>query len=331
MAKTGPQTLEGQLVSARKRLQWGHVEGALFDATWRLTDLQAALQGLKSSKDGELLRHFPVAAIAVLETHFKATVQAIVDSGAPYFERGISLTKDRLKSISDVLPLVHRKTVTVGELVAHQLPFNSVASYEDALGALLDVKLKNLLATVRDPFHVRNDFDGPPLIPDINDLWRKLAETFERRHILAHEAATRYIVSWEDANAAVECVTAFTTAMDAALWVTVWEKKPLTQLEINTDAWNQYRYFSEGFYALLRQAYVIAKRCGEYEQFKRQQIAWRRHAVGWARMLANGFTGGSLRPFIAATTRQQLLEARKKELEVWLEWWQPEHLCSEQT
>jgi hypothetical protein len=272
MAKTGMQTLESQLLNARKRLQWGHVEGVLFDATWRLTDLQAALKGLESSNDGELLRHFPVAAIAVLETHFKATVQAIVDSGAPYFERGISLTKDRLKSISDVLPLVHRQTVTVGELVAHQLPFNSIASYEDAVGALLDVKLKNLLANVRDAYGVRNGFDGPLLIPDIGYLWRQLAETFERRHILAHEAATRYIVSWEDANAAVECVTAFTAAMDAALWVTVWEKKPLNQREVNDDAWTQYSKSSREFYKLLRQAYAIAKRCGDYQVFKQQQI-----------------------------------------------------------
>lgn len=329
MAKVGTQTLENQLLNARKRLQWGHVEGALFDTALRLTDLQAALQGLESSKNSELLRHFPVAAIAVLETHFKATVQAIVDSGSPYFERGISITKDRLKSISDVLPLVHRQTVTVGELVAHQLPFNSIASYEEAISALLDLKLKNLLTTVRDSYGVRNGFDGPPLISNIRDLWRQLAETFERRHILAHEAATRYIVSWEEAKTAVECVTVFTTAMDVALWVTVWEKKPLNQREINDDAWVQYRQSSRDFYNLLRHAYAIAKRSGEYELFKQRHIAWRRHAVGWVRMMTQGFSGGSLRPFIAATTRKQLLEARKRELEVWIEWWQPESLDSE--
>lgn len=322
MVKTGMQTLENQLLSARKRLQWGHVEGAFFDATLRLTDLHAALQRLDGSKDSELLRHFPIAAIAVLETHFKATVQAIVDSGTPYFERGISLAKDRLKSVSDVLPLVHRKTVTVGELVAHQLPFNSVSSYEEPLGVLLDVKLKHLLTTVRDPYDVRNHFESSPLIPDTGDLWRKLAETFERRHILAHEAAPGYIVSWEEAHAAIECVSAFTIAMDAALWVTVWEKKPLTQREINDDAWSQYRQLSKDFYVLLRQAYIIAKRCGEYELFKQRQIAWRRHAVGWAQMMTDGFTGGSLKPFIAATTRRQLLEDRKKDLEVWIDWWQ---------
>jgi hypothetical protein len=46
-------------------------------------------------------------------------------------------------------------------------------------------------------------------------------------------------------------------------------------------------------------------------------------------MMTDGFKGGSLRPFIAATTRKQLLEARKKELEVWMDWWQPERLNSE--
>jgi hypothetical protein len=324
MAKTGTQSLEGQLLSARKRLQWGHVEGALFDATWRLTDLRESLKGLASSQDSELLRHFPVAAIAVLETHFKATVQAIVNSGTPYFERGISLTKDRLKSISDILPLVHRQTVTIGELIAHQLPFNSISSYEDAVGALLDVKLKNLLTTVRDTYGIRNGYDSPLLIQNISDLWKQLSETFERRHILAHEAATKYIVSWEDANTAIECVTAFTTAMDAALWATVWEKKPLTQAEINDDAWTQYSHFSKEFYLLLRHVYAIAKRCGEYELFKQQQIAWRRHAVGWARMMTDGFVGGSVRPFISAMTRKQLLEARRKELEIWVDWRQPE-------
>jgi hypothetical protein len=84
MAKAAGSTLEGQLVAARARHLGGHAEGSLMDALIRLENLRVAIQSIADVKDSEFFRYFPVAAVAVLETHFKLTVQAIVDTGSPY-------------------------------------------------------------------------------------------------------------------------------------------------------------------------------------------------------------------------------------------------------
>jgi hypothetical protein len=302
----------------------GHVEGAQYEAATKLDDLKASLSSLSSKGSSELFRYFPVAVIAVLETHFKATVQAIVDSGSPYLDRGLALTRDRLRSASELLPILHRKTVTVGELVAHQLPFNSVASIEDALGTLFDAKLKGLVGTARDPYHVRNEIDSLPLVDDVEALWRDLAKTFERRHILAHEAASNYVVTFDHAESAIDCAVRFTAAVDALLWATVWKHLPLTQYEMNTDAWSRYGEVRKKFARTLWHAWAIAKKNNQQKAFYNLHRNWRAYARGWSRFEVDEFGMGSIRPLIAATAHERLLKARAKDVMDWVAWEQPE-------
>lgn len=82
------------------------------------------------------------------------------------------MAKKRLKSAVDVVPLLHRKAVTIGEVVAHVIPFNSVSSLEAAFGSLLEADFKMLVANVRNPYHVRNGdlSNAHPLIPSADDL-----------------------------------------------------------------------------------------------------------------------------------------------------------------
>lgn len=323
MGKTGSATWENQLLAAKTRMSVGHVEGAFYEAAVRLHNLTSSLSRFHPSGDDEVLRHFPVAVIAVLETHFKATVQAIVDTGSPYLERGLALTKDRLRSVSEIFPILHRRTVTVGDLVAHQLPFNSIGSTEDALSSLLDENFKSLISSARDPYQVRNDLDSPPIVESVDDLWRGLAETFERRHILAHEAASNYIVTYDHAKSAVECATIFTAAVDAVLWSTIWKDEPLTQYEMNVNAQNRYLETRKRFACSLRQALRIAKDHGKLRAFRRLHRNWRNYANGTTKLEEDVFAMGSIRPLIAATVRNRLLGAREQDVVAWISSMQP--------
>jgi hypothetical protein len=325
VAKTGLVGIETQLLAARKRMFSGHVEGGLWEASSRLHHLERALSKLDVDNNSEVLRHFPVAAIAVLETHFKSTIQAIVDAGPDYLERGLALTKDRLKAVSEILPLIHKKSVTIGELVAHQLPFNSVASLEDGLSPLLGEKLKVLIAGACDPHQVRNDVESPQLlVENVDMLWRDIAQTFERRHILAHESASNYVVTREDAMTAIECVFNFTTALDAVLWSTVRKHEPLTQYEMNVDAWNSYRNTRNVVAKRLRHAWAIAKNDGENTVFYALHQKWRTYARAYTELEGEKFGFGSIRPMIIAQTSERLLRARAEDIENWIAWARPE-------
>jgi hypothetical protein len=323
MAKQGGNTLEGQLVGARGRGHFAHVDGGSWDTSTRFWALKQSLKTLEHSADHELFRYFPVAVIAVLESHFKLTIKAFVDNGSPYLERGLALVKDKLRSVPDFFPILHRKTISIGEVVAHQLPFNSLASLEDPLSALLDQNFKNLLRKVRDPLMVRTDSDSPPIVDDIDKLWRSLAKAFEQRHIIAHEAAPNFTVSYEDAKNALESAQLFTSAIDALLWATIWLEVPLNQREMNMHAWKVYRETRLAFAATLRDAYLIAKERTEQKAFYKLHRMWQEYARGWANMEEEGFGFGSMRPLIAANVRNSLLESRAKAVSEWISMKQP--------
>ncbi len=325
MAKDGGTKWENELLSAKTRSSVVNIEGASYETGMRLYALSTSLKNLGPHGDAELLRHFPVAVIAALETHFKATIQAIVDAGAPYLERGLLMTKDRLKLVMDFYPIVHREQVSVGDLVAHHVPFNSVGSIESAFGVLLDSNFKKVLSSIQDPYEARRDTAAPKIVENIDELWCNLALTFERRHILAHESAAKYSVRFDHAQVAVESALLFTTAVDAVLWGTIWRDRPLTQYELNIDARDRYSESRAIFAKTLRLAYSVAKEAGNRKIFHDVHQRWRDYAkatVSWTEM---DFQGGSIRPLVVASDQERLLKARNEDVSVWLSWALPEH------
>ena len=325
MAKTH-QELETQFREARSRMASGTIDGEQYNSASRLDSLEKSIRMLGETADVELYRHFPVAAVAVLESHFKLTVSTIVNAGSPYLERGLALAKDRIKSTAvDFLPILHRKSVTVGELVAHSLPFNSIGSLETALGTLLGEPFKNL---VRDSIYLydqRREFgEKARLIDDVDALWKSLAATIERRHILAHEAATNYSISHAEALEAVKSVKAVTSSVDSILWATVWKDEPLTQYEMNVKAWSTYSTTRVLLAASLRTALSIATADGERKRFATLHLAWKRASVAWTNWEEEEFQMGSIRPYVTALARNHARAERLKEIDHWIQRRRPE-------
>lgn len=307
-------------------MQTGTIDGEQYNSVSRLDALEKSMRKLGETADAELYRHFPVAAVAVLESHFKLTVGAIVNAGSPYLERGLALVKDRIKSTAvDFLPILHRKSVNVGELVAHSLPFNSIGSLEMALGSLLGASLKNL---VRDSIFLhdqRHEFgEKARLVEDVDALWKSLATTIERRHILAHEAATNYSVSHAEALEAVISVKAFTSSMDSILWATVWKDEPLTQYEMNMKAWSTYSATRASLAASLRTALSIATEDGERRRFATLHLEWKRTSTAWINWEEEEFQLGSIRPYATALARNNARRERLKEIDHWIQRRRPE-------
>jgi len=329
MAKGFGADLESQVQSMRARMQFGRMDGVeLVETNPRLAQLGRSLRGIGPESDPELFRHFPVAAVAVavLESHFKATVASIIDAGSPYLERGLALAKDRLKSAIDVVPLLHRKAVTIGEVVAHVIPFNSVSSLEATFSALFDADIKTLVADARDPYHLRNGNESAtnPMVVSVKDLWRELALAFERRHILAHEAATKFELSFDDAKAAVDSCAEFVNALDAVMWSTIWKDLPLTQYEMNVEAWSRCKAERRALAADIWAALAVATESGERARFRELHAEWKAFNKRWLAWEDEPFVMGSIRPLIAASARERTLRARREAIRGWLSLMRPE-------
>jgi len=327
MAKEFGAEIELQVQRMRARMQFGRVDGVeLFETSVRLAQLDRSLRGIGPESDSELFRHFPVAAVAVLESHFKATVASIINAGSPYLERGLALAKDRLRSAIDVVSLLHRKAVTIGEVVAHVIPFNSVSSLEAALCALFDADFKTLVANAKDPYHVRSGVvsAAEALVPSAEQLWRGLALAFERRHILAHEAATKFELSFDDAKAAVDSCAAFVNALDAVMWSTIWKDLPLTQYEMNVAAWSRCEAARKDLAADIWVALAVATENGERARFRKLHAEWKAFNKRWLAWEDEPFAMGSIRPMLAADSHERALRARREAVRGWLRLMRPE-------
>jgi hypothetical protein len=316
---TRNEELESQLRAARSRMHGGTAEGEQYDSMLRLGSLSQSLEKLGEKADVELYRHFPVAAIAVLETHFKSVVTLTINAGSPYLERGLLLAKDRLKTAVDVLPSLHRKTVTLGEFIAHSLPFNALSSLENTLAGLLGENLKELIRAAVSPWAKRNEYaDQIPVVADVEALWADLAKTFTCRHILAHEAATKYEVLYQDAHIALQAVSKFTAAVDAVLWSTVWANEPLTQYEMNMHAWASYRKTRALLATSLRKGLAIATEDNERSEFGKMHLDWKWASRRWNKFEESRWYMGSIRPMMEAMALNQAHEHRLTDVNSWV-------------
>ncbi|MFM0058700.1 hypothetical protein PQR64_24045 [Paraburkholderia phytofirmans] len=319
------QNFEEQLLDARSRLRVKMRDAVFYETSSRLHTLTVSLNKLGEGSDPELYKHFPVAAIAALEAHFKAVVSKVVDSGPPYLERGLTLAGDRLRSAAQILPVIHGNKVSVGELIAHVIPFNSMATIENALSCLLDTDFKTLVGTVVDEYDQRNASPAPKLVvPDVAALWKELALAFERRHILAHEAATNYVVTFADARSSVSCAHQLCDAIKAIMWMTIWKDAPLTQLEMNTHAYGEMKQTRTALGRKVRKAFSIATSQGERARFRRTHMLWRAYAKDWAPWQSELYAGGSIQPLIRATALNQTFLNRLSDVKSWISAMQPE-------
>lgn len=325
MAKVLAAGLEGQIADIRSRSLLSARQGGNYDAMLRLHYLKQALKQLDEQSEPELYRHFPVAAIAILEACFRSFVSSVVDAGGAYLERGLVISKDKLRASIDILAAVHRKTVSLGELVAYGLPFSSVANLEGPICILLDTQFKSLVANAINPHFVRWDVSGdesstvrPLIVPDVEALFRGLARTFEQRHIFAHEAAPTYTMKFADAQSAIEYVDQACHALDSILWCTAWRDEPLTQTEMNVAAWRKAQAARDRLAVALRLGLAIAKADGVRVRFRTAHAAWKKYVQSWKSWPHKHFERGSIQPLIAALDGEELWSARAQTVETWV-------------
>lgn len=320
MRKSFVLDIEQGVKSARERMVDGSIEGIeLFEPFIRLDKLKRSLDAIGCCGDKELYRYFPVAAIAALEGYFKAVVAKIVNADVIYTERGIEYAKEKLKTASDVAPLLHRDVISIGDVVAYVIAFNSVSSIERALTHLLGADFKNLVARAVDPYQLRNkEENAPVLVQSVNDLWADLSRAFERRHILAHEPAAGFSLSFEDAKAAVDACDLLMSAINAVLWNSIWKSTPLTQYEMNCAALEGYKAERDSLASMLRKALKVAKNKNVRGKFCKLHMRWKDFNKEWQSWDLDFFWKGSIFTTQAASSKEMALSARRNAIEEWI-------------
>lgn len=301
MAKQSKFSLADKVNEMRSRLRNSNIDMDVHEASSRLYDIEHALHFLRGVENQELFRHFPVAAIATLEAYFRSSVASIIDQGGEYLSRGVALLGDRVKA-SEIIPMIHKKSVTIGQIVAYSLPFSSMAHLEEVFDALLGESFKQLSRHIANPYSTRNEFaEKEPIVNDVPALWASLHKTFHDRHILAHELATQFFIDYDNAQNAITSVKLITEVIDATLWSTIWKDEPLTQYEMNCAARDKYLSLRLKLAKIIREKRSDGYIGSHPHQFRKLHFRWKAWVMDWCEYSSNRFKGGSIRPFIHAT------------------------------
>jgi hypothetical protein len=156
----------------------------------RIYDLSGAFHLLNRNRKAiplrhrrELYRYFPIALIAITEGHFRMLYKDLIDSGEPYISRAAHFKE--IKIDSEALVATASKRISVGELIAHQLPHNNLGHIESHLSILLD---EDFPAEFQK-YLVREDVTGGHKVFQTY-LKRFVVEVFRQRHVFCHELAT---------------------------------------------------------------------------------------------------------------------------------------------
>lgn len=327
MTKNAGSKIVEQIQEIRSRRYGSDYLIIEFEIDSRLRQLRLALESVKKNNaSDELLRYFPVAAIACLETHFRNSVAQFINAGGSYLEIGIKLTGDNFGAL-DILLNIEKQTVTIGDIVAYSLPFSSISHLEDTYGKLLGRKFKSLAKEAIDPYLKRQDKpDAPPIIgDDADEVWRSLVEGFKIRHIIAHETASQFRINHETASNILNAVDRIINAMDAIIWETIRKDEPLTQHELNIDAWKKYKRAKAELATTLRVIRNELDSNDRRNKFIRTHLRWKKYIEETCEFVVSPYHGGSIKPLIRHSYLSDALNSRIKELKDMHEYWEYTH------
>jgi hypothetical protein len=138
-----------------------------------------------SALQGELLRYFPMAIVAAVESFFRMAIRDLIDSGAPFLER-VQQFKD-IKLDMAMAAAIQGRKVTLGEIVSHLLRLNNLRDINASVSVIIGEDfldhLKNSQLDLPEPGLVEmNEMAG--------DVFAWLTHLYKLRHIYCHELAS---------------------------------------------------------------------------------------------------------------------------------------------
>ena len=291
-------------------------DSAMAELSQRLFALEHAFTDQRPSND-ELIRYFPVALIACIESYFRMAIKDLVDAGEPFLTNAEKLPSS-LKLDFSVLRAVHGKTITVGELVARGVQLSRLKHIERALSDLLGKGFRQALRTTTDRWaHEVRGEPSTPILSKPDEVFANVFRTFELRHIICHEIASAYEIESVEVARCFESCVAFLRAADEFISQTIHPGAPLTQADMNIAAGKSLEESRErlaGAVARLRARLDTA----ELAAFDESQARWQLYCDAWVSFVAGEQArGGTIWPLVYADEAGAVIQRRLEEVSSW--------------
>ncbi len=299
-----------RIVSTRSRLRFVESQAELFV---RLTAIRRSYERFDSAND-ELLRYYPIALAACLESWFRMAICKLVDSGEPYLGNARQILR-REAFDYDILVGLHGQTITIGEVISHHPSISSLGHIIATMDSLMGENFHERVSEVHDRWKVEIEKQpNVPIVADIDETFRNVDRTFELRHIFCHETATAIEVGCDEIERCIDHTATFLKASNELISQTLFPDAPLTQTDMNIASHEDYDKERESLDLLVETIAAVLS----YERKKRfaaANEAWESFLEASVEIDGLEYEGGSIRPTVEALAATQLVRERRTQLE----------------
>lgn len=211
-----------------------------FDYSSRLDAIENALDEFlhyNGTYSNEILKYIPISTIACFEAFFRSTVKEIIDFGKPYSDNvAIFNNAKNIRLDFETVAAIQSKSLTIGELVAHTLPYNNYEDISFNLKTLLgkdftsELKLykSKSIFTLQDDLTI--DFKKKSA-----EIFKSVKRTYELRHIFCHEFATNLVIDKDEILINFQNCKIFLEHVNNFIWHELYPNAPETQFEMTAQ------------------------------------------------------------------------------------------------
>lgn len=266
----------------------------------------------------ELMRYFPIAMVACIETYTRSMVQELIDDGPPYSERMDAFENVKLEM--STMKAIHGRRITLGELIAHLIPVKNLQDIKRAIGTLLDSDLVGVVRDARDKWKSRVEGrSDTPIVQDIGAVIRGVEWTFKLRHMYAHEFPARGSINRELITDSVRASATFLMAADEGIRNLRYPDMPLTQAEMNRYAAEELQKKDDNLKEWIAD-FAANLRDDHAAMLGEAQDAWETVRDRTARLMADlEAEGGSMWPMVYSRAAERITRHRLDEVQALVE------------
>ncbi len=256
----------------------------------------------------------PVPLVTHLEVHFRACVEHLVDAGEPFLSRAEELARNVSFNFAAVKELSGR-SLTLGALIAHSLPFSDYSHFEGPLTCLLGEKFNERLRSAYDRWSVEVEKkEKRPIIENFDETIRDLQRLFSVRHVVVHEVTNEPPFDEGELERFYVAVEQLIQASNAALSDVLHPNAPLQQSAMNEQADKELREETANLEAVVEKLRSISGK-ERVDQINDTIAAWQTFSDKFAEFESDAYKGGTIAPMIFASEKRELQKMLREHLE----------------
>ncbi|GAL86061.1 hypothetical protein MYP_3290 [Sporocytophaga myxococcoides] len=257
----------------------------------------------------EFLKYIPISTVACFEAFFRSVIKEIVDFGKPFSENVAKYNQSKnIKLDFEIVAAIQTKILTVGDFIAHILPFNNLEDINSNISTIIQ---KDFLEEIKK--YSEGEISGV--------IIESIKSTFELRHIFCHEFATNTKLDTEKILDNLNNCIIFLEGANSFIWHLLHPNAPLTQTDQNIKASEDFKNVNKELNILLD----LIKTLNGTEDFDGHTfdqrlfdeaiVKWTEYRDLRAECKASSVLGGSLYPYMFSTSLMDTTKEKIKSLE----------------